>query len=117
MVNFFLFCCCSSKISAITRASDDYYPENPSTQTLHIAAVSYNSIFLGEVVVPDWDMFYVWITFLLLNYCSTLLCAETNGLIYLTFRASMMQLNFMLLLELLEVVESMSGKTNWPCES
>ncbi|KAJ7967875.1 Galactinol--sucrose galactosyltransferase [Quillaja saponaria] len=47
-----------SKQSAITRASDDYYPENPRTQTLHIAAVSFNSIFLGEVVVPDWDMFY-----------------------------------------------------------
>ncbi|KAL6200837.1 hypothetical protein ACLB2K_024552 [Fragaria x ananassa] len=47
-----------SKISAITRASDDYYPKNPTTQTLHIAAVAFNSIFLGEVVVPDWDMFY-----------------------------------------------------------
>ncbi|KAJ6863892.1 hypothetical protein NC651_034645 [Populus alba x Populus x berolinensis] len=49
---------CSSKRSAITRASDDYYPKNPATQTLHIAAVAFNSIFLGEVVVPDWDMFY-----------------------------------------------------------
>ncbi|KAL5769389.1 hypothetical protein ACOSQ2_016172 [Xanthoceras sorbifolium] len=47
-----------SKRSAITRASDDYYPKNPTTQTLHIAAVAFNSIFLGEVVVPDWDMFY-----------------------------------------------------------
>ncbi|KAL4627995.1 hypothetical protein ACB092_05G205800 [Castanea dentata] len=47
-----------SKRSAITRASDDYYPSNPTTQTLHIAAVAFNSIFLGEVVVPDWDMFY-----------------------------------------------------------
>ncbi|KAI4365008.1 hypothetical protein MLD38_021033 [Melastoma candidum] len=46
------------KQSAITRASDDYYPKNPTTQTLHIASVAYNSIFLGEVVVPDWDMFY-----------------------------------------------------------
>ncbi|KAJ4829925.1 hypothetical protein Tsubulata_012117 [Turnera subulata] len=45
-----------SKRSAITRASDDYWPKNPSTQTLHIAAVAFNSIFLGEVVVPDWDM-------------------------------------------------------------
>ncbi|KAK9935824.1 hypothetical protein M0R45_012700 [Rubus argutus] len=44
--------------SAITRASDDYYPKNPTTQTLHIAAVAFNSIFLGEVFVPDWDMFY-----------------------------------------------------------
>ncbi|XP_071929001.1 probable galactinol--sucrose galactosyltransferase 2 [Coffea arabica] len=48
----------NSKKSAITRASDDYYPKNPNTQTLHIAAVAYNSIFFGEVVVPDWDMFY-----------------------------------------------------------
>lgn len=48
----------NSKRSAITRASDDYYPKNPTTQTLHIAAVSFNSIFLGEVFVPDWDMFY-----------------------------------------------------------
>ncbi|XP_050107504.1 probable galactinol--sucrose galactosyltransferase 2 isoform X3 [Malus sylvestris] len=47
-----------SKRSAITRASDDYYPKNPTTQTLHIAAVAFNSIFLGEVVLPDWDMFY-----------------------------------------------------------
>lgn len=47
------------KRSAITRASDDYYPKNPTTQTLHIAAIAYNSIFFGEVLVPDWDMFYV----------------------------------------------------------
>lgn len=49
----------SSKTSAVTRASDDYYPNNPTTQTLHIAAVAYNSLFFGEVFVPDWDMFYV----------------------------------------------------------
>ncbi|XP_059667205.1 probable galactinol--sucrose galactosyltransferase 2 [Cornus florida] len=48
----------NTKRSAITRVSDDYYPKNPTTQTLHIAAVAYNSIFFGEVVVPDWDMFY-----------------------------------------------------------
>ncbi|KAA8519248.1 hypothetical protein F0562_013504 [Nyssa sinensis] len=48
----------NSKQSAITRVSDDYYPKNPTTQTLHIAAVAYNSIFFGEVFVPDWDMFY-----------------------------------------------------------
>ncbi|GLT46719.1 hypothetical protein SLA2020_204580 [Shorea laevis] len=47
-----------SKQSAITRVSDDYYPQNPATQTLHVASVSFNSIFFGEVVVPDWDMFY-----------------------------------------------------------
>lgn len=48
-----------SKQSAITRASDDYYPKKPTTQSLHIAAVAFNHIFLGEIVVPDWDMFYV----------------------------------------------------------
>lgn len=48
----------SAKRSAITRASDDYWPNNPTTQTLHIAAVAYNSLFFGEVFVPDWDMFY-----------------------------------------------------------
>ncbi|XP_073002913.1 probable galactinol--sucrose galactosyltransferase 2 [Typha latifolia] len=48
----------SSKVSAITRVSDDYMPRNQSSQTLHIAAVAFNSIFFGEVVVPDWDMFY-----------------------------------------------------------
>ncbi|XP_057795142.1 probable galactinol--sucrose galactosyltransferase 2 isoform X2 [Salvia miltiorrhiza] len=48
----------SANTSAITRASDDYYPNNPTTQTLHIAAVAFNSLFFGEVFVPDWDMFY-----------------------------------------------------------
>nr|CAD1839323.1 unnamed protein product [Ananas comosus var. bracteatus] len=48
----------SLKVSAITRVSDDYMPRNQASQTLHIAAVAFNSIFLGEVVVPDWDMFY-----------------------------------------------------------
>lgn len=56
----------SSKQSAITRASDDYYPKNTTTQSLHIAAVAFNSIFLGEIVVPDWDMFYVF--YCILNY-------------------------------------------------
>ncbi|CAL5411772.1 unnamed protein product [Camellia sinensis] len=48
----------NTKRSVITRASDDYYPKNPTTQTLHIAAVAYNSMLFGEIFVPDWDMFY-----------------------------------------------------------
>lgn len=60
MIALFTICGYSSKTSAITRASDDYYPNSPTTQTLHIAAVAYNSLFFGEVFVPDWDMFYVW---------------------------------------------------------
>ncbi|KAK8914319.1 putative galactinol--sucrose galactosyltransferase 2 [Platanthera zijinensis] len=48
----------SSKASAVTRASDDYMPRNLSSQTLHVTSNAFNSIFLGEFVVPDWDMFY-----------------------------------------------------------
>jgi len=25
---------------------------------VHIAAVAYNSVFLGEFMLPDWDMFH-----------------------------------------------------------
>ncbi|ERN19108.1 probable galactinol--sucrose galactosyltransferase 2 [Amborella trichopoda] len=48
----------SLKKSAVTRASEDYMPRRPDSQTLHIASVAFNSILLGEFVVPDWDMFY-----------------------------------------------------------
>lgn len=47
----------SSKKSAVARASEDFMPREPTFQTLHVAAVAYNSLLLGEVVVPDWDMF------------------------------------------------------------
>ncbi|GMI82413.1 seed imbibition 2, raffinose synthase 2 [Hibiscus trionum] len=46
------------KQSAISRASDDFYPKEPTTWAQHVAAVAFNSILLGELVVPDWDMFY-----------------------------------------------------------
>ena len=49
----------SAKVSAVARASDDYMPRDASSQTLHVATVAFNSIFLGEIMVPDWDMFYV----------------------------------------------------------
>lgn len=40
------------------RASDDFYPRDPVSHTIHIAAVAYNSVFLGEIMLPDWDMFH-----------------------------------------------------------
>lgn len=40
------------------RASDDFYPRDPASHTIHIAAVAYNSVFLGEFMQPDWDMFH-----------------------------------------------------------
>lgn len=44
--------------SAAARASEDFMPNEPTFQTLHIASVSFNSLLLGEIVVPDWDMFH-----------------------------------------------------------
>ncbi|PIN27053.1 Galactinol--sucrose galactosyltransferase [Handroanthus impetiginosus] len=48
----------SSKKSATARASEDFMPNEPTFQTLHIASTSFNSLLLGEIVVPDWDMFH-----------------------------------------------------------
>lgn len=50
-----LYC---SKQTALVRASDDFYPRDPTSHTIHIAAVAYNSVFLGEIMQPDWDMFH-----------------------------------------------------------
>lgn len=50
-----LYC---SKQTAVVRASDDFYPRDPMSHTIHIAAVVYNSVFLGEFMQPDWDMFH-----------------------------------------------------------
>ncbi|TYG90829.1 hypothetical protein ES288_A12G213900v1 [Gossypium darwinii] len=61
-----LICCMSHnsdsiyswKTSAVARASEDFMPREPTFQTLHIASVAFNSLLLGEIVVPDWDMFH-----------------------------------------------------------
>ncbi|KAL8128823.1 hypothetical protein V2J09_017978, partial [Rumex salicifolius] len=47
-----------SKQTAVVRASDDFYPRDPISHTIHIASVAYNSVFLGELMQPDWDMFH-----------------------------------------------------------
>lgn len=45
--------------TAVARASDDFFPHDPASHTIHVSAVSYNSLFLGEFMIPDWDMFHV----------------------------------------------------------
>ncbi|CAA2942544.1 probable galactinol--sucrose galactosyltransferase 6 isoform X1 [Olea europaea subsp. europaea] len=50
-----LYC---SKQTAIVRASDDFYPRDPVSHTIHIAAVAYNTVFLGDIMLTDWDMFH-----------------------------------------------------------
>ncbi|XVE56685.1 hypothetical protein DITRI_Ditri04bG0030500 [Diplodiscus trichospermus] len=48
----------SAKNAAAARATEDFMPNEPTFQTLHVAAAAFNSLLLGELVVPDWDMFY-----------------------------------------------------------
>ena len=50
---------CSAKQTAVVRASDDFYPRDPASHTIHISSVAYNTLFLGEFMQPDWDMFHV----------------------------------------------------------
>nr|CAB3487407.1 unnamed protein product [Digitaria exilis] len=44
--------------SAVARASEDFMPREPALQTLHVASVAFNSLLLGEIFIPDWDMFH-----------------------------------------------------------
>lgn len=44
--------------TAVTRASDDFYPRETASSTPHIAACAFNSTFFGALAQPDWDMFH-----------------------------------------------------------
>jgi len=48
----------SARQTAVVRASDDFYPRDPASHTVHISSVAYNTLFLGEFMQPDWDMFH-----------------------------------------------------------
>ncbi|KAJ0571613.1 putative galactinol--sucrose galactosyltransferase [Helianthus annuus] len=48
----------SAKRTAVMRASDDFWPHITASHTVHIASVAYNTVFLGEFMQPDWDMFH-----------------------------------------------------------
>lgn len=52
-----LFICCRFSRTAVARVSDDYYPRDPASSTPHIGACAFNSVYLGALVQPDWDMF------------------------------------------------------------
>lgn len=55
---------CSGKQTAVVRASDDFYPRDPASHTIHVSSVAYNTLFLGEFMQPDWDMFHVSFSYL-----------------------------------------------------
>ncbi|KAK1402479.1 hypothetical protein POM88_002084 [Heracleum sosnowskyi] len=40
------------------KASDDFYPRDPASHTINILSVAYNTLFFGEFMQPDWDMFH-----------------------------------------------------------
>ncbi|KAL4420351.1 hypothetical protein ABPG77_006158 [Micractinium sp. CCAP 211/92] len=40
------------------RCSDDFYPRNRASFTTHISTCAFNSLFCGELFIPDWDMFH-----------------------------------------------------------
>jgi len=43
--------------TSMARAGDDFFPLEKD-QTKHIRIVAYNSLFVGEICRPDWDMFH-----------------------------------------------------------
>ncbi|KAK1374817.1 hypothetical protein POM88_031010 [Heracleum sosnowskyi] len=48
----------SARKLAVGRASNDFYPRDPASHTIHISLVAYNTLFLGKFMQPDWDMFH-----------------------------------------------------------
>ncbi|MDG1729921.1 MAG: Sip1-related alpha-galactosidase [Algibacter sp.] len=43
--------------SNLTRSSGDFFPEKPESHGAHIYTNAHNSFWLGEFILPDWDMF------------------------------------------------------------
>lgn len=43
--------------SNVTRTSTDFFPDKPASHGEHIFINAHTSFWLGEVVLPDWDMF------------------------------------------------------------
>jgi len=46
------------KKTSVARASEDFFPDRPESHTAHLVNVGYNSLFIGEICLPDWDMFH-----------------------------------------------------------
>ena len=44
--------------TSMVRASDDFYPKDMAAQTVHLVSCAYNTVMLGEIATPDWDMFH-----------------------------------------------------------
>lgn len=101
------------KSAAVIRASDDFWPRDPASHTIHIASVAYNTVFLGEFMQPDWDMFHVCeIQLLLILYVkfpNILEIVSCSLRVVSNDRAYTQWLNTMEQLVQWEAVQSMSG--------
>ena len=40
--------------SALTRVSDDFYPREKASHTVHLAVCASNALFIGPLLLPDW---------------------------------------------------------------
>jgi hypothetical protein len=40
--------------TSLARVSDDFYPKDDASQTVHIASCAYNSVMIGEIAIADW---------------------------------------------------------------
>jgi raffinose synthase len=55
--------CCSNDFiyntlrSGVTRTSIDYFPERPESHAMHVLTNVHTSLWMGEFILPDWDMF------------------------------------------------------------
>ncbi len=47
----------SALSTTLTRTSDDFFPARPASHGLHLYANAFVSLWFGEFVHPDWDMF------------------------------------------------------------
>lgn len=43
--------------ACVTRSSGDFFPEKPETHGFHVYTNAHTSFWMGEIVLPDWDMF------------------------------------------------------------
>jgi hypothetical protein len=44
--------------TSLVRVSDDFYPKDEASQTVHLASCAYNSVMIGEIAIADFDMFH-----------------------------------------------------------
>ncbi len=46
-----------AEASTVTRTSTDFWPQRPETHGLHLYTNAFVSLWFGEFILPDWDMF------------------------------------------------------------